>query len=94
MLNRTFLRSSGEPCLQQSAREAISDGVITARIKSELLAYELTAGQDIHVDTTAGIVELTGFAETATICAAAELIAQNVAGVHAVHNQMDCRASG
>jgi hyperosmotically inducible periplasmic protein len=78
---------------QQPIGEAISDGVITARVKGELMAYELTAGRDIRVNTTAGIVELSGFAETATACAAAVLIAQNVAGVRDVHDEMDCRTA-
>jgi hyperosmotically inducible periplasmic protein len=81
-----------DPILQQQPiREAISDGVITARVRSELLAYAITAGHDIHVNTIGGIVELSGFVETTTIAAAAVLIAQNVEGVQDVNDMIDVR---
>jgi hyperosmotically inducible periplasmic protein len=78
---------------QQPIREAISDGVITARVRIELLAYASTAGHDIHVNTVAGIVELSGFAETAAIAGAAALLAQNVEGVLDVSDMMDVRSA-
>jgi osmotically-inducible protein OsmY len=76
---------------QQPIREAISDGVITARIRAQLLASDITAGYDIHVTTSDGIVELSGFVETSAVESAAVLIAQNVDGVHDIHDEMDCR---
>jgi osmotically-inducible protein OsmY len=84
----------GDPIVQQQPiREAIGDGVITARVRSELQAYAITAGQDIHVNTIGGIVELSGFVETTTIVAAAVLIAQNVEGVQDVNDMMDFRTA-
>jgi osmotically-inducible protein OsmY len=76
---------------QQPIREAISDGVITSRVRSELLDHAITATHGILVSTIGGIVELSGFVETTTIAAAAALLAQNVEGVQDVLDVMDIR---
>jgi hyperosmotically inducible periplasmic protein len=79
---------------QQRAREAISDGVITARIKVGLTADPITAAYDIHVETFKGIVELTGFVETTTVRAEALLVAHDVEGVQQVNDSLDIRVVG
>jgi hyperosmotically inducible periplasmic protein len=78
---------------QQPICEAISDGVITARVRSELLSHARTARYDIRVNTVCGIVELSGFAETTAIAGAAALLAQNVEGVQDVTDMMDVRSA-
>jgi hyperosmotically inducible periplasmic protein len=76
---------------QQPSREAVSDGVITARVRMELLGHAITAAHEIHVNTIAGVVELSGFVETVVVGGAAVLFAQNVDGVLDVTDAMDIR---
>jgi hyperosmotically inducible periplasmic protein len=90
VIDRTSGISRSKP-QQQGAREAISDGVITARIKVGLMADSLTAPYDIHVETFKGIVELTGFVETTTVRAEALHVAEDVEGVQQVNDSLDIR---
>jgi len=76
---------------QQSTREAIVDGVIAAKVKAALIADPITAPYEIHVDTQAGIVELTGFVETTGVRIVAVQLVRNVAGVQQVHDSLDTR---
>ncbi|HWK74367.1 MAG TPA: BON domain-containing protein [Povalibacter sp.] len=78
---------------QQSTREAINDGVIAARVKAALLVDPLTVPYDIHVETLAGIVELSGFVETTLARDAALQLAQKIEGVQQVHDSLDIRAT-
>ena len=84
--------STGRPIPQQQrARDAISDGVITARIRAGLTADPVTAAYDIHVETFKGIVELTGFVETTTVRDEAVHVAQDIEGVQQVNDALDMR---
>ena len=76
---------------QQSTREAIVDGVIAAKVKAALTADPTTAPYEIHVDTQAGVVELTGFVETTDVRIVALRLVRNVAGVRQVHDSLDTR---
>jgi hyperosmotically inducible protein len=76
---------------EQSAPEAISDGVITAKIKVGLNADPITARYGIHVETFKGVVELSGFVETTSVRDEAVQLAQAVAGVRQVKDSLDIR---
>ena len=76
---------------QQSTRGAINDGLITAKIRAALATDPVTAEYQICVDTWDGIVELTGFVETATVRAEALQLAQHVEGVRRVQDSLDLR---
>jgi hyperosmotically inducible protein len=76
---------------QQGTREAISDGVITARVKSGLVDDPITAAYDIRVETFKGIVELTGFVETSDVRLEAVRVAHDVEGVQQVTDSLDIR---
>ena len=78
---------------QQSTREAITDGVITARVKVALAADPITASYDIRVETLCGIVELTGFVETSLARLEALHVAGLIHGVQRVQNSLDVRDS-
>lgn len=77
---------------QQSTREAISDGVITARVRAALATDPITANYDIHVETMAGVVQLTGFVETTSTRIVASRLAKYVDGVSQVEDSLDCRS--
>jgi hyperosmotically inducible periplasmic protein len=93
MTDRTSGISGSKP-QQQRPREAISDGVITARVRVGLIADPITSGYDIHVETFKGVVELTGFVETTTVRAEALQLARDVAGVELVRDSLDIRIVG
>jgi hyperosmotically inducible periplasmic protein len=76
---------------QQSTRAAISDGVITARVRSALVEDPITAGYEIHVETLSGIVELTGFVDTAMVRVEALHVAEHIDGVLRVQDLLDVR---
>ena len=74
-----------------STRAAISDGVIRAHVRHALHDHPTTADSDIHVDTLANVVELSGFVETTTVRDEALALARNVEGVRQVNDSMDIR---
>lgn len=76
---------------QQSTRQAITDGVITARVKAALADGPITGCYEIRVETLAGIVELTGFVETSIVRVEALHIAGLIHGVTRVQNSLDVR---
>lgn len=76
---------------QQSTREAVTDGVITARVRGALGEDPITASYDIYVETLAGIVELTGFVETEIVRTEALHVAEHVHGVRRVQDLLDVR---
>jgi osmotically-inducible protein OsmY len=76
---------------QQSTRGAISDGLITAKVRAALAADPITAEYEINVESFEGVVELTGFADTATVRAEALQVAQHIEGVLRVQDSLDLR---
>jgi osmotically-inducible protein OsmY len=78
---------------QHSTREAITDGVITARVKVALAEDPITASYEIRVETLSGIVELTGFVETTIVRVEALHVAGLIHGVQRVRNSLDVRDS-
>ena len=76
---------------QQSTRGAINDGLITAKIRAALAMDPVTAEYEIFVETWNGVVELTGFVETATVRAEALQVAKYVDGVVRVQDSLDLR---
>jgi hyperosmotically inducible periplasmic protein len=76
---------------QQSTRAAVSDGIITARVKAALHRDPTTAAFDIHVDTLANVVELRGFVETTLVRDEALEVARSVEGVEQVKDALDIR---
>ena len=76
---------------QQSTRDAINDGLIMARVRTALAADPITADYEITVISFDGVVELSGFADTATVRAEALQLAQHVEGVLRVQDSLDLR---
>lgn len=79
---------------QQSTREAIADGVITAKVRAALGEDPITAHHDICVETLAGIVALTGFVETDIVRVEALQVTAHVRGVVRVKSLLDVRTLG
>src|SRR5215469_11210540 len=65
----------------QGTKTAVKDTTITARIKSAIHSDKSMRSSDIHVDTVAGVVTLSGSAPTAEAATHAQEIAQRTKGV-------------
>ncbi len=76
---------------QQSTSEAIEDGVVTARIKSALVADPLTKAHQINVETIKGRVQLSGFVETEDARNRALQLARQIEGAKKVTDAMQVR---
>ena len=76
----------------RSAGETIDDSTLTARVKTALIGDERTKARQIDVDTYRGDVQLNGFVDSAAAKTAAGSVAQNVAGVNKVTNNLQVGA--
>jgi osmotically-inducible protein OsmY len=76
---------------QQSAGEAVDDGVVTAKVKAALVADPVTKVHQINVETFKGTVQLSGFVESAEARSRALQLARDVDGVKRVKDAMDVR---
>jgi hypothetical protein len=65
---------------------AVKDTVITARVKTALHEDKEIGHNDIHVDTIAGVVTLSGSAPTVQTAQRAEADAEQTKGVRSVKN--------
>ena len=88
------MERTGTPTADRTVGESIDDAGITAMIKTGLLGDDRTQGFDINVDTTDGVVTLTGGADSSAAKLAATTIAQDVEGVLSVDNQLTVAAQG
>jgi osmotically-inducible protein OsmY len=66
----------------------VDDSWITTKVKSDMLAAKDVSSTHISVNTTKGVVTLTGTAATAQESDKAAEIARKVAGVKAVENDI------
>jgi len=66
----------------------VDDSVITTKIKSEMTASKEVSARNITVNSTRGVVTLTGTAASAQESTKAGEIARGVAGVTAVNNDI------
>ena len=76
---------------ERSAGEVLDDGVITTKVKAALVAEPTTKARDITVVTREGIVQLSGFVDSASEKARASAVAQAVAGVKEVRNNLQVK---
>jgi len=76
---------------QQSAGEAVDDGVVTAKVKAALVADPVTKAHQITVETFKGTVQLSGFVESDEARSRALQLARNVDGVRKVKDAMEVR---
>lgn len=71
-----------------SMGEKIDDATITTKVKMKLLGNRATSALKTNVDTTDGVVTLTGTATTAAEKELATKLAEEVDGVKSINNQM------
>jgi hyperosmotically inducible protein len=73
---------------ERSAGVVVDDAVITAKVKSSLLADSGTKGLKIDVDTKSGVVQLKGNVASDTERTLAQNLAAKVDGVKTVENKL------
>ena len=78
---------------QSSTGEYIDDSVITTKVEAGLAESKKTSLFDIEVETYKGRVQLSGFVDSETEKDAAEQIANQVAGVREVVNNIQLKGS-
>jgi hyperosmotically inducible protein len=76
---------------RESTGQYIDDTTITTKVKSELLASEGVWSSDMSVKTVQGVVQLSGLAKSEQDRSRAGEIAQSVAGVKQVQNDIRVR---
>jgi hyperosmotically inducible protein len=71
---------------KSTAGAVLDDSVVTVKVKSALMTDQATRGTEIAVTTNKGIVQLSGFVDSADEQARATTVARNVEGVQSVVN--------
>lgn len=91
MLASTIVTGCSNTPTQQSAGQAVDDGVVTAKVKAALVADPMTKAHQINVETFKGTVQLSGFVETDEARSRALQLARDVDGVKRVKDAMEVR---
>jgi len=73
---------------QESTGGYVDDSTITAKVKSDLVGDNKVSSTDVHVETYKGVVDLSGFVNSQAEIAEAGIVARQVSGVKAVHNNL------
>ena len=71
---------------KSTAGNVLDDSVVTVKVKSALMADDRTRGTQFAVTTHKGVVQLSGFVDSADEQARATTVARNVEGVQSVVN--------
>ena len=71
---------------KSTAGAVLDDSVVTVKVKSALMTDQATRGTEIAVTTNKGVVQLSGFVDSADEQARATSVARNVEGVQSVVN--------
>ncbi len=91
-----FARKATEVA-KEGAKESgrlLSDGGLTAKVKTALLADEAVAGISIDVDSNGGVVTLTGRLSNQAEVERALVITRGIDGVERVENRLTAEAAG
>ena len=70
---------------------AVSDAALTTKIKAKLVAEDNLSALDINVDSSGGVVTLSGMVDNEAQVDLAEKVVQDLDGVKAVHNKLEVK---
>lgn len=73
---------------QESTGGYIDDSTITGKIKADLAEDNKVSASDVHIKTYKGVVDLSGFVNSQSDKREARLVADQVSGVKAVHDNL------
>lgn len=85
VLPATWMGCASTPT-RESSGEYVDDAAITTKVKAALVKDPIVSALDVHVKTYKGMVQLSGFVDSADQKALAENVARSVAGVNSVKN--------
>lgn len=71
--------------------KALDDSVVTARVKTALVANPVTKARQINVATADGVVQLSGFVDSPNEKSTATEVARTVPGVRLVQNELETK---
>jgi hyperosmotically inducible protein len=75
-----------------STGEVIDDSILTAKVKAALIESPETKAHQINVETKLGVVQLSGFVDSAAAKDAATSVARSVTGVKDVKNELSVKS--
>ncbi len=75
----------------ESTGDAIDDSLLTAKVKTALITSPDTKAHQINVETRHGVVQMSGFVDSAAAKAAATTVAKSVTGVKDVKNELSVK---
>ncbi|PWW39449.1 hyperosmotically inducible protein [Idiomarina loihiensis] len=75
----------------ESAAEYVDDAVITTKVKAVIFEDDNLSSMNINVETSNGIVQLSGFVESEADIDTAENLAATVKGVKDIENNLQVR---
>lgn len=78
---------------RETAGQYVDDTTITTKVKAAIVNDEGLKGMQINVETMQGVVQLSGFVDTAQQAAQAAADARGVEGVKSVRNSIVVRKS-
>lgn len=73
---------------QESASEFVTDSWITTKVKASLVEDRLVKATEVNVETSKGVVRLSGFVSSDPAMRQAVVVAQGIKGVTSVKNDM------
>ena len=73
---------------KESTGEYVDDSTITTKVKAALIKDKTVSAADVKVETFKGVVQLSGFVNTAAEKTQAETVASSVTGVKSVDNKI------
>lgn len=76
---------------QETAGQYVDDATISTKVRAELVKDQALQGLNVHVETMQGVVQLSGFVNSAGQKAQAEQVAESVQGVRSVHDNIIVR---
>jgi hyperosmotically inducible protein len=74
-----------------TAGAAFDDTTLTAKVKAALIENPRTKARQINVESRGGVVQLSGFVDSAEAKSEAARVAGSVEGVHTVENRLDVK---
>jgi osmotically-inducible protein OsmY len=77
---------------RESTGEYIDDATMTTKVKAAFVKDPVVKAIDVKVDSFKGVVQLSGFVDTAEQKARAEQIAAGITGVTSVKNNISVKA--
>ncbi|HWA25835.1 MAG TPA: BON domain-containing protein [Lacunisphaera sp.] len=90
-LGPVFSTACSSTATRQSTGEYIDDAAITAKVKGAFVKDEAVKALDVQVETFRGVVQLSGFVDSAYQKSRAEQLARSTNGVRDVSNNIQLK---